>query len=324
MNRPASILVIALLAGSLGACGGSSGALGTVPPPSAAASVDTGPDLTPGPTTSPAPSDVPSTEPGTSPSTAPTPTSSSGDTMVVRAYFVLAGQTGSSGLVAVLREVPQTKATATAAINALLAGPTADEQHDDQISSAVADGSRLLGLTIRNGIATIDLSSEFESGGGSGSARNRLGQLVFTLTQFSTVQSVVLQIDGRTVSVFGSEGIALDGPVGRADFEDLLPAIFVDRPAFGAAIGNPARVAGSADVFEATFRVTILDGAGNSLADQRVMATCGTGCRGTFDVKVTYAISKAQWGTLRVWDGSAKDGSPENVREYRVWLTPAG
>jgi hypothetical protein len=53
------------------------------------------------------------------------------------------------------------------------------------------------------------------------------------------------------------------------------------------------------------------------------MATCGTGCRGTFDVTIAYDVAKAQWGTLRVWDGSAKDGSPENVREYPVWLTPA-
>jgi germination protein M len=138
------------------------------------------------------------------------------------------------------------------------------------------------------------------------------------------VHTVVFQIDGRTVSVFGSEGISLDGPVGRADYVDLLPAIFVGRPAFGAAIGNPARVAGSANVFEATFRITILDGAGRTIADQQAMATCGSGCRGTFDVTVRYDVPKAQWGTLRVWDGSAKDGSPQDVREYPVWLTPAG
>jgi hypothetical protein len=40
-------------------------------------------------------------------------------------------------------------------------------------------------------------------------------------------------------------------------------------------------------------------------------------------VTIEYDVAKAQWGTLRVWDGSAKDGSPENVREYPVWLTPA-
>jgi hypothetical protein len=244
--------------------------------------------------------------------------------MVVRAYFVLGGEPGTSGLVAVLREVPKTTATATAAVNELLAGPTAKEAGDRSVTSAVPDGSKLLGLTIKNGVATIDLSSEFESGGGSASTINRLGQVVYTLTQFSTVKSVVFQVEGRTVSVFGSEGITLDGPVGRGDYVDLLPAIFVDRPAFGAAIGNPARVAGSTDVFEATFRVTILDAAGKALADEQVMATCGSGCRGTFDVTIAYDVAKAQWGTLRVYDASARDGSPENVREYPVWLTPAG
>jgi germination protein M len=325
MKRSGSILVVLglFLIIVFTACGPSSGALGTLPPATPGASVDTGPDLTPGTSAVPSPDSSPSDEPGASPTSTPTAKPST-ETMLVRTYFVLGGGPGTSGLVPLLREVPKTTARATAAINALLAGPTAAEKSDHDVTSAIPDGSKLLGLTIKNSIATIDLSSEFESGGGSASTLNRLGQVVYTLTQFSTVHTVVFQIDGRTVSVFGSEGISLDGPVGRADYVDLLPAIFVDRPAFGAAIGNPARVAGSANVFEATFRITILDGAGRTIADQQAMATCGSGCRGTFDVTVRYDVPKAQWGTLRVWDGSAKDGSPQDVREYPVWLTPAG
>jgi len=208
-------------------------------------------------------------------------------------------------------------------MTALLAGPTADESGERLITSAVPDGSRLLGLTIDNGVATVDLSSEFESGGGSLSITVRLAQVVYTLTQFPTVQSVRFEIDGRPVSVFSSEGLILDGPVDRPAFDDVLPSIYVDRPAYGAAIGNPARIVGSANVFEATFLVTLLDGAGARIAERQAMATCGTGCRGTFDVTVPYDVAEAGWGTLRVWDGSARDGSPENVREYPVWLTPA-
>ena len=324
MSRPRPVLVLVSIAIALSACGPSSGALGTLPPATPASSIDTGPDATPGPTTG---ASSPSTSPTATPDSSgasPTPSASTTDTMLVRAYFVLGGAAGSVGLVAVLREVPKSAATATAAISALLAGPTGAEAGDRQITSAVPDGSRLLGLTIKNGVATIDLSSEFESGGGSASTLNRLGQVVYTLTQFSTVRSVVFQIEGRTVSVFGSEGVVFDGPVGRADYLDLLPRIFVDRPAFGAAIGNPARVAGSAqNVFEATFRITLLDGAGRTVADQMAMAECMC-ASGKFDVTVAYDVPKAQWGTLRVWDGSAKDGTPENIREYPVWLTPAG
>ena len=44
---------------------------------------------------------------------------------------------------------------------------------------------------------------------------------------------------------------------------------------------------------------------------------------GTFDVTLRYDVDKAQWGTLRVYYGSAKDGSPQGIRDYPVWLTPA-
>jgi hypothetical protein len=253
-----------------------------------------------------------------------TPAPSPAETMTLQAYFYLGGELGTAGLVPVIREVPKTQAVGAAAIEALLAGPTAEEGAERVITSAVPDGSRLLGLTIENGVATVDLSSEFESGGGSLSVFVRLAQVVYTLTQFPTVSSVSFEIEGRAATVFSSEGLILDRPVGRDDFTDQLPAIFVDQPAWSADLGNPARITGTANVFEAQFLVTILDGAGARLAEVPVMATCGTGCRGTFDVTVPYTVSTAGWGTLRVWDGSAKDGSPENVREYPVWLTPAG
>jgi hypothetical protein len=240
--------------------------------------------------------------------------------MVLRAYYVLEGEVGVEGLVATLREVPETTAVARAAMDTLLDSDTIRDAYQ-QISTAIPAGTRLLGLSVRNGVATVDLSREFESGGGSASAFYRLGQVVYTLTQFPTVGSVLFQVDGRTVTTFGSEGIVLEGPQARSDFVDLLPSIFVDRPAFGAAIGNPARVTGNANVFEATFRIAILDGSGRSLVDKQAMATCGTGCRGTFDVTLQYDVSKAQWGTLRVYFGSAKDGSRQDIRDYPVWLT---
>jgi len=314
------LAVVLASAALLGACGSGTGSLGSVPPASTGPepSVDLGsPDVTP----SSEPSVEPSTEPSgatVSPSASIAPTG----TTIVRTYFWLGGAPGSAGLVATLRTVPGSKTVATAAMNALLAGPTATESGLRGITSAVPARSQLLGMTIKDGVATVDLSSEFESGGGSASVLTRLGQVVYTLTQFPSVKSVLFLIEDQPANVFSSQGIVLDKPVGRSDYVQLLPAIWVDRPAFNAAIGNPAHVTGSADVFEATFRISILDGTGKVLADQQVMATCGSGCRGTFDVSIAYTISKAQYGTLRVYDPSAKDGTPENVRDYRVWLTP--
>lgn len=322
------ILVLSGLAIVAAACS-TSGGLGQVPttPPTGAPSIESGPpDETPTPSVSPSPTESggPSTGPSTGPSGSPSP-STPVETMVVRAYYVLNGPVGVAGLVPTLRVVPKTAGVARAAMDALLDSSKILDKYP-QISTAIPSGTKLLGISIKNSIATVDLSREFESGGGSASAFNRLGQVVYTLTQFSTVRSVLFQVEGETVTTFGSEGIVLEGPQARADFRDQLPTIFVDRPAYGAAAGNPVRVTGNADVFEATFRIAILDAAGKVLTDRQAMATCGGGCepRGTFDATVQYDVPKAQWGTLRVYYGSAKDGSPQDIRDYPVWLTPAG
>lgn len=322
MNRRlqlSGLLLVFLLAG----CAGTSGSLGTLPPSSGLPEPSlpqASPDVTPG-TGSPAPSATPSSpEPSAPPASA-----SPDETTIVRAYFYLGGPPGSEGLVPVLREVPRTQTVARAAIQQLLAGPNASERDSSPtLSSAVPDGTELLGINIGDGTATVDLSGEFASGGGSASSMVRLAQVTYTLTQFPTVQRVLFWIDGRPVTVFGSEGIVLDGPVAREQYQDLLPAIWVDRPAWGAALGNPGRVTGLANVFEASFFVSILDGEGGVLADEPVMATCGTGCWGTFDVTLGYDVAEAHWGTLHVYSLSAADGNPEHQRDYPVWLTPEG
>jgi hypothetical protein len=314
-HRPSLILTgLLAIATLVAACGGSSGPLGSVPVASSTAepSVAQGsPDVTPAP--SDEPSTEPSTEPGGSSGPGASPSAAPTGTTIVRTYFWLGGPEGTAGLVATLREIPGTKAVATAAVNALLAGTTSGESSRN-ISTSIPDGTQLLGLKVEGGIATIDLSSEFQAGGGGDAYRIRLGQVVYTLTQFPSISAVALQIEG--------EGDAT--VLKRTDFVEQLPAIWVDRPAWNAAIGNPAHVTGNSNVFEATFRIAILDGSGKVLADEQAMSTCGSGCRGTFDTSVEYTIGKAQYGTLRVYEPSAKDGTPVNIRDYRVWLTPKG
>ncbi len=305
------------------ACSPATGALGTpaTPPATSNPSVeiptaDVTPDApSPTPTAQPADSTTPSEGPATA---SPGPTSTPTATIIVRAYFL-----ANEHLVPVLREVPKTQAVATAAMRQLLAGPNAKERAaSPALVTTVPGGTQLLGLSITDGVATVNLSREYESGGGSASMFGRLSQVVYTLTQFSTVQGVLFKLDGQPVTIFGGEGLILDHPVGRADYHDQLPAIFVDRPAWGAALGNPGKVTGLANTFEATFQVQLRDANGTLLYDQHQMATCGTGCWGTFEVQVGYTVAKAQWGTLRVLDYSAKDGTPENITDYPVWLTP--
>ena len=314
------LLTLVLLA----ACGSATGDLGSVAPPAATnqASLDLpSAEPTPGATQSPGTSPGPTDKPDRTPK--PDVTQAPAGQTIVRAFYFLGSFTDNPGLVPVLREVPETQAVGTAALNALLAGPNdAELGARPAMYTAIPEGTRLLGLTIEGGIATVNLSREFESGGGSASVLGRLAQVVFSLTQFPSVQGVRFELDGEPVEVFSGEGVVLSEPVGRDDYYDQLPPIWVNRPAWGGVLANPATIGGFANTFEATFQVRLLDGQGRTLAQGPVMATCGTGCWGTFEVSVAYTVARAGWGSLQVFEFSAADGSEVNLTEYPVWLTP--
>ena len=133
---------------------------------------------------------------GASPTTGPT-----GETMVVRAYFLMADESGDPKLVPVLRTVPRTAAVVEAALQALVAGPSTKERNaDPPLTSAVPSDTEVLGVRIDGDLATVDLSAEFASGGGSTSMFGRLAQVVYTVTQFSEVDRVSFEIDGEPVA----------------------------------------------------------------------------------------------------------------------------
>jgi germination protein M len=238
---------------------------------------------------------------------APTP-------LALQAWF-----TRDAGLVAVQRRQQPTRLVATAAVDSLLEGPTADERVMG-FASAVPPGTKLLGIAIRDGVATVDLTSEFQAGGGSRSMQMRLAQVVYTLTQFPTVQTVRFRLDGTAVNVFSSEGIVLDHPVGRGDYLDLLPPIDVAKPIEGAQLTSPVTVSGTANVFEANVTVEILGAKGEVVGKTFTTATCGTGCRGSYSVPVTFRVLKKQPGTIVVHDDDAA-GSGKPPHEVRIPVT---
>ena len=236
------------------------------------------------------------------------------ETMTLNVYY-----SRDEKMSAAARVMPKTKEVGTAAMKALIEGPTAEEKNGGMFS-AIPEGTTFLGLNIENGIATVDLSKEYASGGGSLSMFMRLAEVVFTLTQFPTVEGVNFKLDGEPVEVFGGEGIVLDHPVNRSDYEELFPAILVESPAFGQKVSSPLRVYGTANVFEAVFRINIVNWDGLIIADELVMATSGTGTRGTFDVTIPFEVDRAGNGGLIVFSDSPKDGSPINVVEIPLEL----
>jgi hypothetical protein len=212
-----------------------------------------------------------------------------------------------------------------AVMSFLLAGPTPGEREAvPTMSTAIPGGTEVHRVSIADGIATVDLSAEFVAGGGTLSMTGRLAQVVYTLTALDGVNGVRFEIDGVPTTVFGGEGVVVEDPATRAGFDDLLPAVMIESPPYWGAAGNPAVVAGTANVFEATVSLALTDGEGRILWEGVTTATCGTGCRGTFGTTIPYEVTEPQLGSLIAWEASARDGSPINVREHPVWLVPSG
>ncbi|MDQ4091747.1 MAG: GerMN domain-containing protein [Actinomycetota bacterium] len=120
------------------------------------------------------------------------------------------------------RTVPRVPGIGGEAVKALLAGPTAAESRAG-FTTAIPKDTRFLGLVIDGaGIARVDLSRDFESGGGSLGLTMRLGQVACTVAQFPTVKGVRFALAGELVSVFSGNGIVLDKPVTCDSYREVL------------------------------------------------------------------------------------------------------
>ncbi|MBD0330858.1 MAG: Gmad2 immunoglobulin-like domain-containing protein [Thermoleophilia bacterium] len=107
----------------------------------------------------------------------------------------------------------------------------------------------------------------------------------------------------------------------RASFEDAAPAILVESPLLDQAVSSPLRMSGSANTFEATFQVEIVDARGRVVAEDFVTATSGSGTRGTFEASLPFEVDRPG-GKLVVYEASAKDGSRLHEVEIPLRLQP--
>lgn len=227
-----------------------------------------------------------------------TTTEPAAETVDLSVYWLLDGKVWPA-----LRQIEETPAVASAALEALLEGPTDEEREELSLETAIPEGTELLSLAVQDGVAQVALSAPLDNEG--------MAQLVYTLTQFPTVDSVEL-IEG---------GVAIPG-FDRGDYEDVTPAILVESPRFFEEVGNPVRATGTANTFEATFQYELTDTDGRIVDEGFVTASSGSGERGTFDFTTArYEIPFDGVGALIVFELSAEDGSRTNLVEIPVRMS---
>ena len=246
----------------------------------------------------------------------------------LRALSIYFGDANAERLVPVTYYLDPDSGLARGAVLALLAGPGPAGQTRG-LTSAVPPGSRLLGLTVRDSIATVDMTRVFESGGGSAAVRMRVAQLVYTLTRVPGVRSVRLWLEGRPVEVFSGEGLDISQPLTRADFRDFAPydedpPVVLLEPVPGSQVGEPVMVRGTANVFEAHVGLRVRDASGKVIVQTWTTATCGTGCRGTFEKALALPDTVTGEIVIEAFAPSGEDGSDMHRVDTRVRRVPRG
>ncbi len=108
------------------------------------------------------------------------------------------------------------------AVRLLVLGPTVQEAAAG-LTSDIPAQTKLTSLDVAASVATVDLSPEFGTVGGSDQVL-AVAQIVYTLTSSKFIDAVLFAINGKPVEVPDGSGSLSSAPRTRADYRDLAPA----------------------------------------------------------------------------------------------------
>ncbi|MCU1445371.1 Gmad2 immunoglobulin-like domain-containing protein [Cryobacterium sp.] len=99
--------------------------------------------------------------------------------------------------------------------------------------------------------------------------------------------------------------------------------IVIEEPGADARVTTPLTVSGRANTFEAALTVQLVTPVGDILCVREVMATSGSGTEGSWRTVLGFSPPEYDTpATLRAFERSAQAGSPINVVEREVVITP--
>jgi cytoskeletal protein RodZ len=130
-------------------------------------------------------------------------------------YFVRIDAEGRVLTSPVKRTLPASSAPLTDALNALLQGVT-DEERAGGLTSLVPPDVLVQSARVEGGTALVSFNESFMFNGyGAEGYIGQLRQIVWTATEFATVNDVQILIEGRRIDFLG-ESIRIDRPISRA------------------------------------------------------------------------------------------------------------
>jgi spore germination protein GerM len=165
------------------------------------------------------PADTPNAEPEDSPDTE----DQSEPARVTRVrdsnlYFIRVTDDGKIHPHQVARRISYTDSPMTQTIETLISGPTIEELNMGLLN-LIPKGTELLSARVRNGTAYLNFNEAFRFNPmGVEGFLAQLQQIVFSSTEFDTVERVQILIDGSEREYLGGEGVYIGEPLSRESF----------------------------------------------------------------------------------------------------------
>jgi germination protein M len=128
---------------------------------------------------------------------------------MLQTLYWIDGRTGDTRLQPIEVRLPKTTGRARAAVEQLLNTPA-----DLNLYTGIPSGTKVVNVSVTNGVATVELSKEIESLQGSANAESVMNTLVYSLTELTEVKSVQVNVEGRPAML---HGIEWSKPLSRQD-----------------------------------------------------------------------------------------------------------
>lgn len=122
----------------------------------------------------------------------------------------------SRHLAPVTRALPEIGALPEALLEALFSGPPR------RYNTAIPSDTRLISVEVREGVAWVDLSDEFERSAPGRILALRVAQVVYTVTEAPGVFAVRFSIEGVPKGVLAGEDRVVQRGVTRGDYERFI------------------------------------------------------------------------------------------------------
>lgn len=131
-------------------------------------------------------------------------------------YFCYVASDGSISLKGTNRIVYFEDSPMTRTLESLLLGPSVDQQNAN-LTNLIPPHTKLLGARVKGSTAYLNFSKDFmyNTVGGEGYSM-QLKQIIYTATEFSTVNNVQFMIEGKVMEYLNAEGLAINTPLNRA------------------------------------------------------------------------------------------------------------